>query len=231
MSVTREELAAFADGELEEPRRSEVAAAIAADPALAEAVERHRLLKQRLSAHFAPILDEPVPQGLAALLGAQESKVVDLAAAKQRRARHGVARWGWIAGPALAASLALAVFLPHGSGDVPAGYAGPRLASSLDDQLVATQASNAPTRILLSFRNHGGQYCRAFTGAAQSGIACKDATGWQLQATAAGSTPEQGAYKMAGSPAATILTQAQDMAAGPALTGKEERAAKASGWR
>jgi hypothetical protein len=230
MSVTGEELAAFADGELGEPRRTEVAAAVAADPALAAEVERHRALRDRLSAHFAPILDAAVPERLTAPLGASELKVADFTAAKQRRAARGIPRWGWVVGPALAASLALAVFLPRGGG-VPEGYAGPQLAAALDDQLVASQASDASTRILLSFRNGGGQFCRAFAGNAQSGIACKDATGWQLQASGAGGAAQQGEYRMAGSASAELMARAQEMAAGPALTAEEEQAARAKGWR
>jgi hypothetical protein len=230
MSVTPEDLTAFADGELEEPRRSEVAAAVAADPALVAEVERHRALKGKLSAHFAPILDEPVPESLTALLGGGRPKVADLTAARQRKAARGIPRWGWVVAPALAASLALAVFLPRG-GSLPEGYAGPQLARALDQQLVASQASDAPTRVLLSFRNDGGQYCRAFSGTAQSGIACKDATGWQLEASGPGGGAQQGDYRMAGSSSAEIMARAQEMASGPALSAEEEQAARARGWR
>jgi hypothetical protein len=230
MSVTREELAAFADSQLDEPRRSEVAAAVAADPALAKEVERHRELKDKLAAHFAPILDQPVPESLTSLLGGAQPKVADLTAARQRKAARGFPRWGWIVGPALAASLALAVFLPRGGG-VPEGYAGRELAAALDDQLVATQASNAPTRILLSFRDGDGQFCRAYSNAAQSGIACKDDTGWQLGVVTASTAPAQGDYKMAASAAARVMAIAQNLAAGPALDNVQERAAKAKGWR
>jgi len=228
MSVTPEELAAFADGQLDEPRGSAVAAAVAVDPALAAEVERHRELRQRLASHFAPILDAPVPERLTALVGGGEPKVADFTAASQRRAIRGIPRWAWIVGPALAASLALAVFVPRGT---PQGYADPELAGALDRQLVATQASDARTQVLLSFRNHGGQFCRAFSGRTQSGIACRDSTGWRLQATAPGAASEQGDYRMAGSPAAAIMAQAQDMAAGPALTAEQEQAARVRGWR
>jgi hypothetical protein len=228
MSVTREELAAFADGQLGEPRRSEVAAAVAAGPALAEEVERHRALKDRLAAHFAPILDQPVPERLTAPLGGGEPKVADFTAARQRKAMRSLPGWSWIVGPALAASLALTVLLPRGT---PEGYAGPQLAAALDDQLVATQASDAPTRVLLSFRNGGGQFCRAYSGTAQSGIACKDETGWRLDVVTASTAPAQGDYKMAASAAARIMTIAQNVAAGPALDNAQERAAKAKGWR
>jgi hypothetical protein len=36
---------------------------------------------------------------------------------------------------------------------------------------------------------------------------------------------------MAGSPAAALRAQAQDMAAGAALTAEQEQAARARGWR
>ena len=124
MSVTPEELAAFADGQLDEPRRAQVAAEVAQDPDLAAEVAAHRALQGRLAAHFAPVLDQPVPDRLTALLGGGEAKVADLATERQRRAGGArIPRWGWIVGPALAASLALAVFLP-GGGSAPEGYAG-----------------------------------------------------------------------------------------------------------
>jgi hypothetical protein len=138
--------------------------------------------------------------------------------------------WGWIAGPALAASLALAVFLPRG-GDVPEGYAEAQLASALDQQLVATQSADADTRILLSFRNDEGRYCRAFAGEAQSGIACRDGEGWRLHASGAGPAAQQGDYRMAGGDAADVLAEAQEMAVGPALTAEQEAAAREQGWR
>jgi hypothetical protein len=230
MTVSREELAAFADDQLGEPRRSQVAAEVAQDEALAAEVERHRGLKTQLAAHFAPILDQPVPDRLASLLGASESKVADFTTARQKReARRGIPRWGWIAGPALAASLALAVILPGGG--APEGYAGTQLAAILDERLVAEQAPGEDVRVLLSFRDDAGAFCRAFTGAEQSGIACRDETGWKLQLEGAGSAGQGTDYRMAGADAAEIMARAQEMAAGPALDAADERAARDSGWR
>jgi hypothetical protein len=230
MSVTREELAAFADDELVGPRRSEVVAAIEAEPALAVEVARHRALKKTLSAHFAPILDEPLSETLTALLGRHEPKVADFTAARQRRAVRGIPRWSWLVGPALAASLALAVFLPRGGAEAE-GYAGPRLAAALNDQLVATQARGAPIRILLSFRAQGGQFCRAFSGDTQSGIACKDPRGWKLGMSEAGSAVRGGDYRMSSSTGAAIMAKAQSMAIGPALDAREEESARGRGWQ
>ena len=224
MSVTREELAAFADDELDPARQAAVAAAVAADQALADEVRAHRALKQRLEARFAPIMDQPPPERLTALLQA-EPKVIDFVAARERRART-LPRWSWIAGPALAASLALALLLPRG-GD----YADGALAEVLDGQLVGAQSADAPTRILLSFRDGEGAFCRVFAGEAQSGIACRDVEGWRLRMTGAGVSEQQGDYRMAGNPAAEVLERAQAMAAGPALDAAQEQQARSRGWR
>jgi anti-sigma factor RsiW len=228
MSVTREELAAFADGELEPARQAEVAAAVAADPALAAQLEAHRALRERLGAHFAPVLEAPVPDRLTALLR-PEPPVIDFGAARDKRERaRSLPRWTWFAGPALAASLALAVFMPRGGDD---GYASGELAAALDGQLVAAQSADAPTRILLSFRDEEGAYCRAFAGAAQSGIACRDEAGWRLRHEGEGIAGQDGDYRMAGATAGAVLERAQAMAAGPALDAAQEQAAKARGWR
>jgi hypothetical protein len=227
MTVTREEIAAFADGQLDRAREAEVAALVAADPALAEQVRGHRALRERLAGHFAPILDAPLPERLTAPL-TERPEVIDLAAAREKRERARVLpRWSWLAGPALAASLALAVFLPRGGSD----YADGALASALDTQLVAAQEAGAPNRILLSFRDEGGAFCRAFAGEAQSGIACREDEGWRLRMTAPGAPAQQTDYRMADNPSAEVLERAQAMAAGDALDAEEERAAQARGWR
>ena len=228
MSVTREDLAAYADGELDETRAAEVAAAVAADPALAEELRQHRALRERLGAHFAPIMAAPVPERLTAMLRSEPAPVIDFAAAREKRDRTAVLpRWTWLAGPALAASLALAVFLPRGSSE----YAAGDLAAALDNQLVAAQTARVETRILLSFRDGAGDYCRAFAGEAQSGIACRDGQGWRLVDRREGAPREGGEYRMAGNPAAEVLERAQALAAGPALDAAQERAARARGWR
>ena len=223
MTVTREELAAYADGELDAAREAQVAAAVAADPELKAQVDAHQALKAKLGAHFAPILHAPLPERLTATIRRREAEIIDFAVARNRH----IARWSWIAAPALAAALALAVFMPRGDG----GYASGNLAETLDTQLVATQASDAPTRILLSFRDKAGSYCRAFAGEARSGIACRDAEGWRIRTTGQGTATQDREYRMAGASAAEVREQVQAMAAGPALDAAQEADAKAHGWR
>ena len=226
MTISREELAAFADGELDAERRAEIAATLAADPELQAQVDAHLALKAQLGAHFAPIHDGPVPRKLSALLESHEDTIISFTAAKARREGR-IPRWSWLAAPALAASLALAVFLPQGGGE----YADGALARALDQQLVETQERDAPTRILLSFRDQHGSYCRAFAGASQGGIACRDDEGWRMVFEGPGSRTERGEFQMAGTAAGEVLQRAQAMATGPALDVAEERAAKLRGWR
>jgi hypothetical protein len=230
MTVSREELAAYADGELSAEREAAVAAQIAADPALARELEAHRALKARLASHFAPIVEEPLPEALTASLRSKEAEVVNFSAVRERmEAKRTLPRWGWIAGPALAASLALAVFLPR-SGEPATGYADAQLAAVLDSQLVADQQPDATTRILLSFRNGDSDICRAFSGS-EGGIACRDERGWKLEAIGEGSAGSGTDYRMAGAGDSELLAKVQDIASGPALDAEAERRARANGWR
>lgn len=234
MRVTEEMLAAYADGELEGAERAAVEAEIAADPALARKVEAHRELRARLSAHFAPVAAEPVPAHLAALLttAAPESggEVASLAAARQKRGLAPVIRrWAPLAGPALAASLILALWQPW-QGGTPEGYANGDLAAALDRQLAATQPADAETRILLSFEREGGGLCRAYRTGEAGGIACRDSTGWKIERQfALGSAPST-EFRQAGSEA-DLLAAAQDMAEGGALDAAGEAEARERGWR
>lgn len=233
MSVTREDLAAWADGELTGARGAEVEAAIAADPALARQVAAHRELKAALGAHYAPILEQKLPERLTAPLASRsEQGAVDFTAAKERReARFRIPRWSYIAAPALAATLALALFIPRGGeGPVGAPYADAQLAGVLDNRLVAEQSPNDETRVLVSFRDETGAYCRAFSGTETGGIACRDETGWRLEALGAGSEGGATEYRQAGASAAELMARAQEMAAGPALDAEAEAEARESGW-
>lgn len=223
--ISPDELAAFADGQLDAARHEEVAAMVAADPALGAQVASHRALRQRLSAHFAPVLEQPVPGRLTAAVR-PGGEVVDLAAARNRRRLPAWTRWG---APALAACLAVAVFVgTRGPGSTAPGYANVQLASTLDTQL---SAERGETRILLSFRDGAGHYCRAFAAAAQSGIACRDASGWKLHEVTGGSPSHDSEYRQAGANDGDLMAAAQDMAAGPALDAGEEAAARAAGWQ
>lgn len=234
MTPSPETLAAYADGELAGAERTAVEQAIAADPALAAQVEAHRALRARLAAHFAPILDAPVPDELTRLAqGSPADNVIDLAAAAAARRRASRPRWGGpFTGFAIAASLAVVVVAAGLGQRLSAGYAHGDLAAALDSQVSGAPDSAAPVRVLLSVRDGQGRYCRGFTKAAEAGIACRDSWGWKL-GKRAGVQPGEPAtdYRQAGSAAPAVLEALQAMARGPALSAEEERQARQHGWR
>ena len=223
-------LIAWVDGELDEVTRRRVDRAVAEDPALAERLDRHRRLRERLSGHYAPIEAEPVPPALRSLLE-ERAKVVPLARAAAPRWRY------WRMGGAIAASLVLGL----GIGRLSSGPAGPiavkdgvmvaqaQLASALDTQLASAQ-EGAAIRIGLSFQRKGGGWCRSFEGHAVSGVACRAGEGWQVQQLVPG--VGQGTdYRQASSGDARIMATVDALIDGAPADAAQEKAAQGKGWR
>lgn len=232
MSVTPERLAAYADGELNAADRMVVEAELEGSPELRAQLAAHHTLKASLAAHFAPIAEQPVPERLitAVRRHASDADIIEFKRPKSdRSSASSLRRWTWLAAPALAASVALAVFVP-GSRQTD-DYASGELARALDQQLVATQSSTAPVRILLSFRSDDDRYCRAFSAASVAGIACRGGAGWRLEERIAASGQSAPEYRQAGSGAEDLMAAVQEMAAGPALDAVEELQARTRGWR
>lgn len=226
-------LIAWVDGELDEVTRRRVDRAVAEDPALAERLEMHRRLRERLSGHYAPVEAEPVPAGMQALL-AESAKIVPLSRPAPRWGH-----WGrhWGTGGAIAASLLLGLGVGHWSsgpeGLVAVGKGGMaargELAAALESQLASAQ-EDAPIRIGLSFRRKGGGWCRSFEGQAVSGVACREGEGWQVQQLVPGAG--QGtAYRQASSGDARVMATVDALMDGAPLDAAQEKAAKDKGWR
>lgn len=239
MEVTREMLMAYADGELDEVTSRRIEQAISDDPDLARQLDADLALKANLRGHFAAIDDEPVPEAWAAMIAGardEDTRVVELNDARQARARRGVPGWG--AGVAIAASLVLGVLLGTqvNTGDGPliekdgTILASAYLEKALDTQLAA-KPEGARLRMLASFRRDDGGFCRAFTGEALSGIACRAEDGWHLERLLPGSRSQSTQYRQAGSTEAELMAAAQEMASEPPLDTEQEKAARARGWR
>ena len=235
MAIDDDMLMAFVDGELDEVGRARVERALAADPALKARLEAQQRLRVRLAAHYAPAVEEEVPERLRAML---ETRVVDLAGARASRALP-----LWQSFAALAATLVLGLAIgrtllaPGAPGPGPIAVEGGSmmargdLAQALDTQLASAQASDAATRIGVSFARSDGRLCRTFDSAAAAGLACRTDTGWQVMVTAAGSGRQRGDYRQAGSESLLVQQAAQEMMAGEPLDDTAERRARDSGWR
>ena len=218
-------LMAYADGELDALTAKRVERAIAADPALADVVAAHRALRDRLGQAFGTVAEEPVPARFAAMLTSNVAPIRPPEAARPRR---------WIEAIAVAASLILAVAIGHQWQSGPIRVSGDRVVASgslghaLDTQLASVSGD---TRMLVSFRDDRGSYCRVFASGAVDGIACRDQGDWVLRETRsplhAGATD----YRQAGSADAPLMASAQDMMKGDPLDAAAERRARDAGWR
>jgi len=246
MKITDEQLMAYADGELDAQARRHVDAALASDPALAAALEKHRRLRRRVNEAFDPILAERVPDRLVSTLKANPT-VVELATHRRKSAQP-ARRWSWPEWGAIAASLILGVIAGQSgwrsaSGDMFTAHDGQivaraELAKALSDRLASESAAEG-IRVAFSFRSKQGDYCRAFTlgsseaHASLAGVACYENEQWRMQTLArqtvqASSTPT---YRQAASTLPTsILTTVSDMMDGEPLDVGAEDTARTQRW-
>ncbi len=220
---------AWVDGELGEAEELRIAQAVAADPDLAALADRHRHMKARFAAAFGPIAHGP------AATAPVSSPVISLAAARAERDAKAAKspRLWWGVSSAIAASLLVGVFVGHGFGDGSGvadkpnalALAGP-IAKALNGQL---SGDGGVVRVVLSFKDRDGHYCRSFVATNLSGIACRDTKDWQLRYASPGAA-QRGDYRMAGGDAAQVEVVAA-MIAGEPLDSGEEEAARKAGWK
>ena len=235
MTIDDAALMAYVDGELSADERAEIERALAADPALRAQFETHQKMRAELAGAYGDILDDPVPeQLLAAARGSapQAAEVEDLSARREARAKWSVREWG-----AMAASLVGGLVIGLGAMNAQAPLiavtsdgmsARGTLERALDTQLASDDAE--AVRIGLSFRTEDGGYCRTFelTERGTSGIACRDADGWDVPMTAAHGA--QGDIRMAGASEA-VLNVVATMIEGDPLDAEAESAARDANWR
>jgi hypothetical protein len=238
MSIPEETLMAYADGEADPATCAAVEKAIKEDPSLAVKVARHRALRAKVKSAFAPVLEEPVPNRLQAVVG-KGAKVVHLDSARTQRQQQSTParRWSWPEWGAMAATLAVGVMFGQMALD-PAGpvngasgtlVAEGQLASALDRQL-ASQPAGA-VAIGVSFTDKSGSYCRTFRMQGSAGMACRQGEGWQIPIMVA-SGAQAGEYRQANAAMPPAVLEAVDARiAGKTLDAAQERAALAAAWK
>lgn len=243
-AVDADQIYAYVDGELAAEAQAAFEARLAQDPALQYALARQQRLRRTLGDVFAPVLEEPVPERLSALL--QPSATV--ASLDQARARRGLAAswnrapWPYLGG--MAASLMLGTLLgyqllPPAAGPSVDGnlWASASLAQALDQQLSGQAAGTVTPG--LSFVAKGGGYCRSFTTqggtASSAGLACRDGEHWRLQQIEALPTEPgaaAGQYRQAATALPQALLQSIDaLREGDVLDAAAETQARARGWK
>jgi hypothetical protein len=255
MNYVDETLGAYVDGELDASQRAEFEAAMAADPALAQRIERLRILRNELLTAFSGATQEPVPRHLLDLVHSPDVHASVVTApgsgrlanmARERAARAGAPRrsWAWPEWSAVAASLVMGMMLGHTFLQAPdAGLrmtaqgrllARSDLAQALSTQLASEQARDAAVRIGLSFRDKGGSYCRTFAlqrGHSLAGLACRENEGWRVQVLAqADHPPGGGAEPAASAMPPAVLSAVEAEISGAPLDAAAEAAARQSKW-
>jgi hypothetical protein len=240
MKYTDEMLMAYADGELDPGERAGIEAAMRADPAVAQAVARHRALREDVFAAFAGVLDEPVPERLRTAAG---PRVFQLDEARERRAKAAEARrWSWPQWGAMAATLVLGILigsfgpgLLHGSGG-PAfatGANGELAASGRLDEALTRQLAGAAVgdvRVGLSFASKSGSYCRSFVMGATAGLACREQGRWQIPVLAPSAAQDTAYREAATELPQAVLDAVDERISGTSLDAAAERRARDRGW-
>lgn len=237
-----ERIAAFLDGALDDAEQAAFEAELESNPALAAEVERMLGNDSLLREAFDGPISEGVDDALLTRMGLAQpaaGEVIDLAsrrAAEPKVANDNTPGWSrsrWPLGGAVAAALALMVTIGVGSGGTSFDAA---LDGTPSGQLAALEDGTNLTPVL-SFRAGDGRYCREFSlGSGErggSGIACRDGSGWQVEAL------DEGATELARSDE-IVLAEGADanglnaayarLAAGDPLAGEAESALIASGW-
>ena len=252
MRFTEEIIMAYADGELDDTTRFQVELAMRQDPALAEKIRQHQVLRSHVFGAFSSALDETVPQRLQAAV--RSGKVVHLDSVRQLRTppppppapqKQG---WSWPQWGALAATLVVGVLagaigtqslggtelavIDAGAGTLTAEG---KLATALTQQFASNTRADAEVHLGVSFVAKDGNYCRSFSLPRVAGLACREGQQWRIPvmaSTAAGpSAAAPGAYRQAGSamPPA-VLDAIDERISGKALDAGAERAAAKRGW-
>jgi hypothetical protein len=240
-------LQAYVDGALDAAGAARVDAALAQDDALARRVRQLQALNMQLRAAFDPVLDEPVPGRLSALLQPQRAPTAPFTVLEGGRDAHAAGRRAprrWLMpGAALAASVALLAVglwwgyagneLVHMRNGEP--YAAGALGQALDQALASEPDAHAPVAIGLSFRAADGQVCRTFTvrtPPARAGLACRTTAGWALPVLGPSVPAEGGELRQAASSLPPAVQAAVDARLrGNVFDAQQERAARAAGWR
>ncbi|BDG75016.1 hypothetical protein [Roseomonas fluvialis] len=220
MSIPDETLMAFADGTLPEAEIERIAAAIDADPALAERVALLADGRHIAASAFHDVLAEPPPARLLAAASAPAA----------RPANDNRSSWR-IAAFSAAASLVVGAFLGtwlKNDGATP-GLLPPSVSAALDHGRTDTGVTIAGTHLV-----EGGAYCRRFalpdgTGTVQ-GLACREPDGWRLRVAVARNTTA-GSFQPASGDDPVIAEVLERLGAGPALDATAEAEAQRRGWR
>jgi len=245
MTFTDEDLMAFADGQIDDAKRKQIQEAIDRDPEIARQVAAHRALKTAVHKSFEPVLEEPVPDRLIAAARAASQKSKRPGAGSRPSSSNVVPlrgrgiptrqrpRWVALAASFILGALALQlVTYLRNQPETDAQIIGSgALQRALSTQL-ASEQTNSPVRIGISFLSRSGNYCRTFHLHELSGLACNEQGTWNLQVVARSESGAHAGYKPAASDTPPAIVEAVNATvSGEPLDAKSEAEARAQKWQ
>jgi hypothetical protein len=240
--VSDDTLCAYLDDELEPAERSEVERAIAENAELRARLEALRRADAALTTAFDPAILGPTPDRLRDIVekGPGPATVLPF----RRRGLPALSNEVWRLPVAAAMALAVGV----------ASFAAGRLTTGGEPVLVAILESDrtlgaaldrtpsaearrfgtADLTPVASFRSADGRFCREFeiagTDGGATGVACRNADGWTVEALVA-AEPEGPGYRTVNGPTTAIDAVIEGLGGAGALSAEEEAAAMSGGWR
>jgi len=227
-----EKFFAWLDGELPPDEAAAMETKVASDSKLTRLAEQHRGLGAQLRGAFDPVADAAVPEQWQAMLR-PSSPVVDLAARRRVRSMPSLPQWA-----AIAATLAVGVIggtmVPRAADAPVEVHAGKLYAAGAFDRALNMQLASAPSgnvRVGLTFRDQPGAICRSFTAPQASGLACRDANGWQVRGLFAAPEGQASDYRMAAGMDPNLAALVDSIMAGEPFDAKAEKAARDRGWK
>jgi hypothetical protein len=236
MTLSKEILMQFVDGELAPQEASRIEAEIANDAQARAFVETQTALRQQFQAAFSPVMEERIPDRLTAAVA--NTPVSWRWRMGQKFSRRNAWIWtGLPAAGALAMGLVIGIAVnPSNMGPVGTKngtlVAQGALADALNTRLASdTTQANGP-HIGISFRAKDGRDCRTFATNGIAGIACRGDANWNVAALASAPVETSGTYHMAGSGLPDVIRNAAaNMIEGAPFDAAAERQARDRGWK
>lgn len=235
--VEEEKFFAWLDGELSSDEAARVEAEVSADPELSNLAAEHRAMAVGLRSAFGTVEAQPIPAGLGRLLD-PEDKIVSLAEVRNAREARRVQPL-WVQAAALAATLALGVFvgsqLGGGQGSPIRPQDGRLVAAASLNQALSTKLASAPAnsgpRIGLTYRDTSGAICRTFEDESASGLACREGGDWRIRSVFQRPEGQSADYRMASGGDPQLMEAVDASIAGEPFDAAQEKAAMEKGWR
>ncbi len=243
MNFTDQQLSAYLDGELPEAEARVLEAALRTDAALRDALARLQNVDIVLTETLGDIIDEPVPEHIAALVADPEPAP---AAPEARRSVISLSAWrkrmsGLTMPVGLAASLMVGLIVGGQFSDLSVQEAeSVMIAGEVDPgsalyAVLETAPSGATVSGLsptLSFTSETG-VCREISAPSQRALACRAASVWTVLVVTHQTPSNAGAGYQTASAETSILFDvlADQLMTGPPMAADIEAARIENGWR